>query len=278
MPCDRNRLPASPFRNGGGWPHFYAGATQQEALARLQFLVQQGRSLGLLTGSDGSGKSLVLATFLGEMQHSGQPACLINLMGCEPRDFLWELAAGLRAQPRTSDDVFALWRHVTDRLRANQLLHLQTAILLDDADDAAHEVLIFVLRLLKSQPAGMTLALAADPERLTRLGGDLLQRSQLRIHLEPWEVSDLREYLQTSLARVGGDLHLFDESAVARLHELSDGLPRWVAQVAELAWLAASGGQLERIDVDTVESAYQALSASYHATPAEYTAWGAVGE
>ena len=143
---------------------------------------------------------------------------------------------------------------------------------MDDADEAAHEVLIFVLRLLKSQPAGMTLALAADPERMTRLGGDLLQLSQLRIHLEPWEVSDLREYLQTSLTRAGGDPRMFDDSAVARLHELSDGLPRWAAHLAELAWLAASGDQLERINVDTVESAYQALSASYHAAPAEYAA------
>ena len=84
-----------------------------------------------------------------------------------------------------------------DRIRANHLLHARTAILLDDADEAAHEVLIFVLRLLKSQPAGITLALVADPERMTRLGGDLLQLSELRIHLEPWELSDLREYLQS---------------------------------------------------------------------------------
>ena len=125
MPCQRNRLPATPFRNACDGSCFYASATHQEALARLQFLVQQGRSLGILTGGDGSGKSLVLSPFLGELQQTGQPACLINLMGLEPRDFLWELAAGLRAQPRTSDDVFALWRHVIDRIRANHLLHAE---------------------------------------------------------------------------------------------------------------------------------------------------------
>jgi general secretion pathway protein A len=228
--------------------------------------------LGILTGGDGSGKSLVLAQFLRELRQTGQPACLVNLMGLEPRDFLWELAAGLRAQPRVCDDVFTLWRHVIERIRASHLLHDRTTILLDDADEAAHEVLIFVLRLLKSQPTGTTLALVADPERMTRLGGDLLQLSQLRIHLEPWEVSDLREYLQTSLTRAGGDPWMFDEAAVARLHALSDGLPRWAAHLAELAWLAAAGEQLDRITADTVESAYQALSASYQAAPAGYAA------
>lgn len=272
MPCERNRLPATPFRDTGDASCFYASATHQEALARLQFLVRQGRSLGILTGGDGSGKSLVLARFLRELQQAGQPACLVNLMGLEPREFLWELAAGLRAQPRTCDDVFTLWRQLLDRIRANHLLQSRTTILLDDADEAAHEVLLFVLRLLKSQPAGTTMALVAAPERMTRLGGDLLQLSQLRIQLEPWELSDLRQYLQSSLSRAGSDPRMFDEAAVARLHALSDGLPRWAAHLAELAWLAASGSQLDRITAETVESAYQALSASYQAAPAGYAA------
>jgi type II secretory pathway predicted ATPase ExeA len=73
--------------------------------------------------------------------------------------------------------------------------------------------------------------------------------------------------LQTSLTRVGADPELFDDSAVARLHELSGGLPRWVAHLAELTWLAAAGRELDGIDADVVDSAYEALSASYHAVP-----------
>ncbi|HPM84035.1 MAG TPA: AAA family ATPase [Candidatus Anammoximicrobium sp.] len=257
----------SPFRNAGEDACFFASATHQEALARLHFSVRQGHSLGILTGHDGTGKSLVLARFLDEARRSGQAACSVNLLGLEPRDFLWELAAGLRARPRAGDDVFSLWRRVSDRLRENQILNRNTAIVLDDADDAAHEMLICVLRLLKSHPRGTTLILAADPARLTRLGGDLLQLSQLRIHLEPWEAGDVREYLQTSLTRVGADPERFDDSAVARLHELSGGLPRWVAHLAELTWLAAAGRELDGIDADVVDSAYEALSASYHAVP-----------
>jgi general secretion pathway protein A len=258
----------SPFRNAGKGPCFFASATHQEALARLHFLVRQGRSLGILTGDDGTGKSLVLARFLDEARHRGQPACGANLLGLEPRDFLWELAAGLSARPHASDDVFSLWRRISDRLRENQLLNRNTAIVLDDADEAAHEVLIFVLRLLKSHPVGMTLTLAADPARLTRLGGDLLQLSQLRIHLEPWEADDVREYVQTSLTRAGDNPDLFDDSAVARLLELSGGLPRWITHLAELTWLAAAGREADRIDAEMVDSAYQELSASYHAAPA----------
>ncbi len=167
-----------------------------------------------------------------------------------------------------ADDTFTLWRRISDRIRENQLLNLNTAVLLDDADEGAHEVLILVLRLLKSHPRGMTLAMAAAPARLTRLGGDLLQLSQLRIHLEPWEVSDVREYLRTSLTRTGCDADVFDDSAAERLHELTAGLPRWVTHLAEVSWLAAADRGLDRIDATTVESAHRALSAAYHTASA----------
>jgi len=265
MHCTNGGLCPSPFRNAGDGPCFFGSSTHQEALARLHFLLRQGRSLGILTGADGTGKSLVLARFIEEVRHAGQPACSVSLLGLEPREFLWGIAAGLRAGPRTKDDPFALWRSLGDRLRENQLLNLPTTIVLDDADEAAHEVLLLVLRLLKSHPRGTTVILATDPARLTRLGGDLLQLSQLRIQLEPWEAGDVREYLQTALQRAGRDPGLFDDSAVERLHELSGGLPRWVTHLAELAWLAAAGRGLSGIDAEMVDSVYQELSDSYHA-------------
>jgi len=267
MPRDHRRLP-SPCGSASHAPVFCPSPTHQEALARLHFLVAERRSLGILTGGDGSGKSLVLATFLDELPSAQRPACLVNLWGLEPRDLLRELAAGLYAQPRTGDDVSSLWQRIGERLRANQLIRLRTVVLLDDADEASHEVLIFVLRLLKSQPGGLTLVLAADPGRLTRLGGDLLQLSQLHIQLEPWERDDVKEYLQSNLARAGGGLQGFDDAAVERLYDLSNGVPRWVAHLAELTWLAAAGGCRDFIDAETVESAYQMLSDSYHAASA----------
>ena len=272
MLADRNRRPPTPFCNAGDASCFYPSASHQEALARLHFLVRQGRSLGILTGSEGSGKSLVLARFLGELHQAGLPVCLLNLTGLDPRDFLWELAARLRARPGADDSEFTLWRQVSDRIRAHHLLRARPTILLDDADEAAQEVLTVVLRLLKSQPGLATLVLAVDGERLPRLGGSLLHLSPLRMHLEPWDLGDLRQYLQTSLARAGGDPRRFDDAAVTRLHALSDGLPRWAVHLAELAWLAAEGEAQDQITADTVESAYQALSATYLAGPLGYAA------
>ena len=56
-------LRESPFRGLANPRYFYCSPTHDEALARLQFLVQHRRRLGLLLGMPGSGKSLLLEVF-----------------------------------------------------------------------------------------------------------------------------------------------------------------------------------------------------------------------
>jgi type II secretory pathway predicted ATPase ExeA len=54
-------LRTSPFRSGGASRYFHRGAAHEEAIARLGFLVDDGRRLGLLLGESGVGKTLVLS-------------------------------------------------------------------------------------------------------------------------------------------------------------------------------------------------------------------------
>ena len=56
----------------------------------------------------------------------------------------------------------------------------------------------------------------------------------------------------------------FTPDALARLHELTDGVPRHINQVAELALLAAAGQGLELVDVHTIETVFDELSVSSH--------------
>ena len=67
-------------------------------------------------------------------------------------------------------------------------------------------------------------------------------------------------FLSSSLAEVGRQSSVFADPAVARLHELSHGIPRRVTQLADLALLAAAGEQLQQIDAEVVESVFQEFS------------------
>jgi len=253
----------SLFRRPTDLPFYFQGPTHQEALARLEFLVEQRRPLGILSGCEGAGKSTLVDIASAQLRQMGRMVSVINLLGVDVRSFLWSLAAGLRANPPGDEELVPLWRRIDDRLEENALQGLGTVLFLDDADGASHDVLIQVLRLLKTQQKRLTIILVVESSRVTRLGGDLLQLSELRIQLEPWDQDELRDYLQSNLTNTERDSVAFDDTAVARLHELSGGVPRAASRLSELALLAATGQGQFNIDAETIESVYQELSPTY---------------
>lgn len=258
-------LREAPFRSFGDPRCFYCGATHEEALARLHFLVTNGRRLGLLLGGSGSGKTLLLQVFAEQLRAAGHHVALLNMMALDGRELLWELATQLKRHPGVEDSAFQLWRAVVDRVAENRYQRVPTVILLDDADDASSEALAYVTRLIRqdtSADLGLTVVLATDPRRLLHLGRRLVDAVDLQIELESWEPADTSAYLETSLARAGAEQALFDGAATERLHELAQGVPRRISHLAELSLLAGAGRGLPRIDVATVESAYRELAAA----------------
>jgi type II secretory pathway predicted ATPase ExeA len=255
-------LDEAPFRTGLDPRFFYQSPTHEEALARLHFLVDYGRRLGLLIGEPGSGKSFLLEMFAGELGERGLPVAKVNLMGVDRSEMLWLIAGELGLNPNCELTFPSLWRLVTDRLKEYRYQKMDTVLLLDDADRASEEVLVQVVRLAqfdRSPEAQLTMVASGCPGRIGGLGESLLEQAELRIDVSPWEPSDTEGYLQASLARAGRQSALFADPAVERLHELGEGIPRRINHLADLSLLAGAGRELEEIDVDTVESVFREL-------------------
>jgi type II secretory pathway predicted ATPase ExeA len=256
-------LRESPFRGDSGMQFLRHSPTHGEALARLQFLVDNHRRLGLLTGASGSGKTLVLEAFAEQLRRRGRPVAKINLLGVEAGEMLLLLAAGLKLNPEASASPAALWRAITDRLTEFYYQKLETVVLLDDADCADPRVLDQVARLARhdtSSESRLTLILAGQRERIGCLGDRLLELAELRIELEPWNQADTADYLNASLAQAGSKSAVFSASAIDRLHDLTQGIPRRTAQLADLSLLAGAGAKLPQIGADVVESVYHELA------------------
>jgi general secretion pathway protein A len=256
-------LQESPFLGCVAPEFFYPSPTHEEALARLQFLVDQRRRLGLLSGPSGSGKSLLLEVFAQQLQQRRRPVARLSLLGVDAEELLWQLASAWGLNPGPATSVGAIWRLLTDRLSEFRYQQLETVALFDDVDQADAQVLTHVARLARCHAVPelrLTVVLAGRPEGLRTLGSHLLDLVELRIDLEPWEQVDTQQFLASSLARAGRKTPLFAEPAVAKLHELAHGIPRRVSQLADLALLAGAGQNLQRIDAGVVESAYQELS------------------
>ena len=255
-------LRESPFRGLADPRYFYCSPTHDEALARLSFLVDNHRRLGLLLGVPGNGKTLLLNVFGRQLRASGCQVAVVNLLSLSADEFLGELSTQLRCKSRGQVTPFQRWRSIVDRITENRYQQLPTVILLDDADEVHPDVLSHIIRLVRhdgSSESCVTTVLAADPRSLQRLGRRILELSELRIELESWEPDDTRHYLQDSLAKAGTQRTVFDDEAASRLHQLTGGIPRQVSNLAELALLAGAGQQLPRIDAATVESVYEEL-------------------
>ncbi len=255
-------LRQSPYSERPDPARFYHSPVHREALARLHFLVDEHRRIGLLLGGAGTGKSLLCQVFASHMSRAACPVAVVDLLGIGPREMLWEIAAQWGLNPRPDAKLFELGRQLSDRLCECRLLRLSAVALLDNADQATPEVLQHVLRLAVCDPAPesrFTTVLTACPSRVLVLGERLLELAALRIDLEPWEEADTLEFLTHMLRQAGGRAEAFDRQAMQRLHALSQGIPRRVSQLADLALLAGAGEQLPQIDCETVESVYHEL-------------------
>lgn len=235
-----------------------------EALARLQYLVDQRGRVGLLLGSAGTGKTTLLRRFCEVSRGQGLVASLLGGRGCDERSLLNQLIRDwqLNVTPQLSSA--SLWDLLADRLV--ELRYEQTAcvVALDDADLASSAVrtqcerLVHLATISQTQ---LTLLLASTPEGARQLGRSWLDQVELRIELTPWSEDETAEHVAQCLFRSGSVSPIFTDEAITALHELSGGVPRRVDQIAQLALLAGAGRELEEIDADTLLEAYQELGA-----------------
>lgn len=243
--------------------HFFESPTHEEALVCLQFLVEQQQRVGLLLGTSGSGKSLLLNIFAQALSQSGRQVVSVNLLGIDRGQFVHQLGTQLETHLPADATPATQWRSIFDRIAANRYQGRDTVFLLDDADEADREVLAQVARLAEcdSSPQGrLTVVLAAHSGRAHRLGERLLELTELKIEIEPWDAEDTRGFLRHTLARAGVAGSIFGESAMDRLHELTRGVPRRVSQLAELALIAGAGSENEQIDGEIVAAAFEELA------------------
>jgi len=252
----------SPFQNRLDPSKFYESPTHEEAIARLDFLVKGHRRLGLLLGPAGSGKSFVLEVFADRLRREGCPTATVSAFGVESVEFLAQVAVGFGLNPDLGLAAMDLWRLLGDRIAEFRYQRMETVLLVDDADSASREVLVQLTRLAKSDPGPdslLTIVLAGQPSQIGRLGAPLLELAELRIDLEPWEPADTIHFVESALQKAGRTTPVFAEPAIEKLHQLAQGVPRRVSQLADLALVAGAGRNLDSIDADTVDSVCQEL-------------------
>jgi type II secretory pathway predicted ATPase ExeA len=257
-------LTSSPFGQGSETARCGNGANGPftEALARLQYLVEQRGRIGLVLGAPGTGKTRLLQTFIQASRRGGLAAAFVVGGGCDEHGLLAQLARAWQLPlPRNTNSINC-WERITDRLI--ELRYEQTAaiIALDDIDCCRPETRAQIERLLHvadAQQAQLTVLLSSSSNSAASLGSHLGDQIELRVDLLPWTEDETAEHVARRLFECGSASPIFTDEAIIALHELSGGVPRKVEQIAQLALLAGAGQRLVEIDAATLVDAYQEL-------------------
>jgi general secretion pathway protein A len=255
-------LAETPFRNTVDARWFFASAEHEEALARLMFLVEEGRRCGVLAGPSGTGKSLVLWLLRGEARRIRAEVALVDLVGRSGREMLWETVSALGLSPIGNDSPFKLWRTIQGHILANRYARAPLVLMYDHFDRAHADCIAAVERLhhfSSDGDTGLTLILGVGSERLPALARTLRTMSDLRIELNPFDRYQTQEYVETVLSRAGAAREVFEPGAFDRLFEETRGIPRELNRLCDVALLAGMAEDATQISESIVSAAAEEL-------------------
>lgn len=254
------QLSGAPFSGSS----FFRGATIDEALARIEFLVSNRRAVGSLVGASGVGKSRLLQHFaLNPPIGAEIPSLQIfrtSLLGMSPGELLSDFAGRLAGHGRVQDAMSA-WSLTCDYFQAACREGTQTVLLVDDSESATAAAEADLTRLL-SMTFPLTVIFAVESRMTSAVSRAIVDRCELQIELPAWDIMQSAEFLAWMSISLGRTTPVFTDLAVERIQELSQGVARRIVQLTDLALVAGAVAQADCIDADCIEQVAMELPRS----------------
>ena len=110
----------------------------------------------------------------------------------------------------------------------------------------------------------LSLVLIGQPELKKKLAKPayraFAERIGMGFHLDHFHPDETKAYIEHRLRVAGRDAMLFDDEALARIHEASDGVPRRINNIASNCLLQGFGVSADMIGVEIVENVVEDLA------------------
>jgi general secretion pathway protein A len=250
-------LTSAPFANRLAEQPFFAGPHHEEALARLLYSVEQNKSLALLHGPAGCGKSQLLCVLSEQVRRTQRYLAAVYIAQLNEWEFLGQLERELRLGGTDSDSLGVRWRRLMDFLRSTQEARLQTVLVLDGVEQAEDSVLLCINRIVglsHQSLARLTVVAGLNRGTPSKRLKHLFDAADMGIEIKPLERQETESYIHNRLESFGGRRNLFQTDAIDQLQKLSGGVPREINRLCELALLAAMNESRNVIDRNLIAS------------------------
>ena len=250
----------TPFENINDASFFYYSIKHREALARMNYAVRQKKLGVLLIGEYGTGKTFLSRVLKKVFSDDRYIFVFITNPRLNPLEFIKEVHYQLGAKlDVVSPEKMDFLRSIQEGLEEYERKDMYVVIVVDEAQSIQRDDLLEEIRLLlnvQSEDSVLfTLVLLGQPqleEKVEKIP-QLRQRLSIRYKLSSLDKEEAREYIDYRLKVAGLSRSIFTDSAYDKIFSLSNGMPRAINNICDLALLSGFINKEKMIDKDIVD-------------------------
>lgn len=264
MYLDFFKLKKPPFENNFSEEFFFDSETHSEGYSRLEYVVENRKTAGVLFGPYGCGKTFLLKMLVKKLSKKGYIFSEVVNPAVDDTGILKLVAYNFlnyKLPQNKADILISLERFLKDSFRDSK----HCVVLIDEAQNISDEKVFEELRMLlnysvQDRPL-LTLILSGQNDLYHKISSNkqLMQRVYLFYEIKPLDEEQTRSYIRHRLKCAGGREDLFSEDAIRAIYERSGGIPRWINSISDLSLLSAFTKKTTSIDRHIVEEAYLSM-------------------
>jgi len=238
-------LNKKPFQITTDPSFLWMGKKHREALSTLKYGVMDNKGFLLLTGDVGTGKTTLINRLVEDIQDKAYTAQIPD-PGLSKYDFYRMVARyfGLPIEVRTKSDFLEPFSRFLNDARKERKSVL---LLIDEAQRLKHDLMeeIRLLSNLEHQDSKLLNIFFVGQNEFNGIllqpeNRALMRRITITYNLDPLDQAETCEYIRHRLKTAGAGYEIFPSAAMDEVYAFSNGFPRQINIICDLAMFFAS--------------------------------------
>jgi general secretion pathway protein A len=233
------------------------------AFTVLEYGLMTNAPLTVVTGEVGTGKTTLIQGLLRHIDDDITLGLISNAQGDRGDLLRWVLNALDVALPDNTDYV-SLFQHFQNFVVDEYAAGRRVVLIIDEAQNlGAHmlEELRMLTNINSAKDELLQIVLVGQPELRQLISlpelRQFAQRVTATFHLNPFDEEEASAYIQHRLRHVGGTGDEFAPDAVRRIFEETEGIPRLINKVCDLALVYAASADKTVVEAGIIDEVFE---------------------